>query len=711
MSYARGLLLAVLFAAPVMAQDDLGTWITELKRKNDDVDVKLITKIAATRTREAAEALVKSYDAMQSTYMRREIARALGAFDGAAEAEQPALQKLANIAGNTDEPEVREAAIHGLGQSTRLGKHFLKQLVDSQVPDSVREAALAAHVKMAAAEDATWYKFVWNLRNEHRKNPDGTVQGAELSSIRELAFKGLMAFMTENEFVEALRTDDLDPKIRRLALKAMDERDMPKTAEMAKYVLDGVKFPGVDRAEAARLYVKRDGTKAVPDLIELAKKAVQQTPEDLRLQMAKLIVGLNDDATNKKVQKLIGKGKPHERVFALEATEHISDPKVVDAIRKELQAKEVEVRAAAGAALGKRRDKESLPELRNLLTKSKQPEDARIAIDAIGQIEQGSAKWLDELVELCKRPDRDARNAALEQLAARKDAKFLPVLCNALAHDDWTTRLCAIDGLVALRHKDAVPRLIDRLEHEQGRIGRAVGDALWQLTGQPFDEDLAKWRAWWPTVSAAFEVISPADLEKAAKERELRRLQQRTRAGAKFFGIRIESHRVIFIIDISGSMLESVYGRGLGKWGTSRIDVAKQELTQAIKNLDEGALFNVFAFSSGVARWQKDNIGENNTQSRQAALTWVERLGAAGGTNLYDSVKMAFADKDVDTIFIMSDGEPTVGEVIDPWRIREDVAFWNQHRKVKINTIMVGGNFEVLEWLATDSGGTYVQIR
>ncbi|HEU4420074.1 MAG TPA: hypothetical protein VFT55_14160, partial [Planctomycetota bacterium] len=79
--------------------------------------------------------------------------------------------------------------------------------------------------------------------------------------------------------------------------------------------------------------------------------------------------------------------------------------------------------------------------------------------------------------------------------------------------------------------------------------------------------------------------------------------------------------------------------------------------------------------------------------------------------NLYDSVKMAFEDKDVDTIFIMSDGEPTNGEVIDPHNIREYVEFCNKHRKVKINCISIGGNLEILEWLAADAGGKYVQMR
>jgi Mg-chelatase subunit ChlD len=216
---------------------------------------------------------------------------------------------------------------------------------------------------------------------------------------------------------------------------------------------------------------------------------------------------------------------------------------------------------------------------------------------------------------------------------------------------------------------------------------------------------------WWAEAQKDFEVASEKDLDKAEKERERRRLTQRTVASAKFFGIKVESHRVIFIIDVSGSMLEAMYGRTFDDRGAARIDVARQELIQAIKNLEQGALFNLYAFSNGVFMWQKDGIGTDSKQDRQAAITWVERLGASGGTNLYDSIKTAFDDPDVDTIFVLSDGEPTVGEVIDPHRIREDVAFWNQHRKVKINTIAIGGNLEVLEWLANDAGGTYKQMR
>ena len=63
----------------------------------------------------------------------------------------------------------------------------------------------------------------------------------------------------------------------------------------------------------------------------------------------------------------------------------------------------------------------------------------------------------------------------------------------------------------------------------------------------------------------------------------------------------------------------------------------------------------------------------------------------------------------MDTIFVLSDGEPSTGDVIDPFEIREHVQRWNAERDIEINSIAVGGSFQILEWLAEDSGGTHVR--
>ena len=709
MFHLRPLLCVLALATTGVAQDGVTVWVGELLRNKDDADLALVDKIATQKTREAAEGLVKAFDVVGSLLMRREIVRGLGQFAGVAEAEQPALQKLAHIAGAEEQQELRGEAIAALGRSPTVGKHFLKLLVDAEGPDSVREPALREHVKLATADDAAWYRGLWNLKQEQRKDSKGNIQAPELGSIRELAFTGLLPQLGEEELVEAIKRE-VSPKIRRQALGWMHRQAMGKTADMAEWLLDRTDFPGADRAEAARILVDRIGAKAAPKFLELAKKR-DVTQEDLRLAMARLIAGLGDDATDKRMVKLIGKGKPHEKVFALYATEKVADPKVTAAIRKGLGDEALEVRRATAEVLGSRRDRDSLPELRGLLAKPKSPADVRVALEAITAIEGTTSAWLKELAGFCAHADRDVRNAAIEVLGQARDKRQIEALLQALAHPDWSTRWCAVEALQALRDKQVVPRFIARLAVEEGRLRRRLGEALWQLTAQPFEEDAVRWQGWWAEAGETFAVATEKELDKAEQARERRRLEERTRGTAKFFGIRVDSHRVIFVIDVSGSMLESMYGRYVGKRGAARIDVAKQELAQAIKNLEPGALFNVFAFSSGVARWQKDGIGANSDQSRADALAWVERLGANGATNLYDTVKMAFEDQDVDTIFIMSDGEPTSGEVIDPHRIREDVAFWNKHRKIMIHTIAIGGNLEVLEWLAKDAGGRYVQMR
>lgn len=714
MSMVRRSLLVLLFAAAAPAQDGVTQWIHELLRSKDDADIAVIGKIAGVRTREAAEGLIKGYDAVSTLLYRREIVKGLLQFTGSPDTEQPVLEKLATLAGNTEvEEELRALAVAGLGQSPKLGRSLLKKIVDSEAPDALREPAMREYVKQPTAEDAAWFRYLWNFKQEQRKDSKGNIAPPEFNAVRLLAVQGLLPFAAEAEIVDGLKRE-VDPKIRRALLGFMQKQAMPKTAEQAEDLLGRVDYPGVDRAEAARVLIDRIGAKAVPKFVELAKKEGGKgggTPEDLRDTMAELIANLHDEATDKRMVKLIGKGKPHEKVFALLATEKVMDPKVVATIRKGLGDESQDVRRATAQVLGSRRDKESVPELRLLLTKSKYPGDARIALEAITAIEGPSSAWLKELTAFTSNPDREVRNAAVEVFGVAKDKRHTAVVLQALEHDDWSTRFAAVDALEAIKDKDAVGKLITRMASESGRLKRRIADALWTLTAQPFDEDVEKWQGWWAAAAEKFTIASEKDLDKAQAERERRRLAQRTTSQAKFFGIKVESHRVIFILDISGSMLESMYGRYVGKRGAARIDVAKQELSQAIKNLDAGTLFNILTFASSVARWKKDGIVVKSPETQAEALEWIERLGAAGATNLYDSVKVAFDDKDVDTIFIMSDGEPTNGEVIDPHRIREDVAFWNKHRKIKVNTIAIGGNLEVLEWLAKDSGGSYVQMR
>jgi Mg-chelatase subunit ChlD len=166
----------------------------------------------------------------------------------------------------------------------------------------------------------------------------------------------------------------------------------------------------------------------------------------------------------------------------------------------------------------------------------------------------------------------------------------------------------------------------------------------------------------------------------------------------------------MFIVDISGSMEEKT------RSGESRFIRARRELIGALEGLGPNCLFNVITFSSDARRWL-ERIAQIKPETIKTAGGYLDqakahinKLRAGGGTNLYGAVKLAFMDPDIDTIYLLTDGEPTMGEVIDAAAIRLYVQSWNKHRKVVINTLAFGGTFPILQWLAADSGGTYRYI-
>jgi Mg-chelatase subunit ChlD len=158
------------------------------------------------------------------------------------------------------------------------------------------------------------------------------------------------------------------------------------------------------------------------------------------------------------------------------------------------------------------------------------------------------------------------------------------------------------------------------------------------------------------------------------------------------------------VIDVSGSMEERVQGQYADEKGEMRIDVAKTELGNFLDRLEPGAWFNVVPFSDRILPW-RPTMARNEGEALAEAKEFVAKLIASGGTNIYGGLEAAFADPETDTIVLLSDGEPSVGDVIEINEIRRHVQRWNEHRGIVIHTVQIGATFELLQWLAEDSGG------
>jgi Mg-chelatase subunit ChlD len=696
---------------------DVPGLVARLRSQRDDADPELVRKLAGFRTREALDGLIATYAAMDSTYMKRLILQQLVAFDRVTDCDQAANQFLMDAATQSGVRELRLAAVDCLAGCEVLGKNFLALVVDSATDDEVRVRAMEHHSGDPRAADKSWYLRVYQLRNEQpgddsskerkrkKKDEDEPTPPRiphQLPRLRALAFEALAGGLTVDEVVSAL-TDPVR-EIRRRALQELDARGDERALTHAEAVYASIGSPPEDRVFCAQILARARGADFAERLIEDASRA--DAPLEFQLGAGEIVDEFASSEVDKKLLSGANRARGLAQLFFMRGLRHASsDEKVEKLFLKLLRDKETQVQIEAMHALAAAGSKAALPEIEKVFKKSKDPALVVAALEALHGIRGKEAGWLAELQGYVAEPEEIVRNAALEILGSTGRREVLPLLIEALSNPFWTTRLAACRGLERLRLSQGVGALCGRIGLEEGRMREEFATSLWRLSGMPFHTNAAQWERWWASEGSTFQPIDEAELKKRAKEEELRKLKDLT--ASTFFGIRIVSHRVVFILDISGSMEEATRGSYIGEQGEHRIVVAKKELLRALDGLEKDTLFNVIAFSGDVESWS-DAIRERTDETLESAKEYVREIPIGGGTNIYGALQSAFADPQVDTIYFLSDGEPSVGDVIDPEAIRTEVADWNKHRRLVIHSIAVGGSLRLLEQLAADTGGTYV---
>lgn len=702
-------------AEPAPTGGDEAELVATLLERKDDADPELVRRLANLRTEAALDGLIRFYDAVGSLYMRRIVVRAFSRFDGVPGAQERAFQELTDVATLGIETELRETAVDELADCAGA-RTFLAAIVSSEADDAVRERALRHHVAAARPEDVEWYLRLYQsgeLRKKDKraksKDKDAEPEGEALfgPALREIAFEGLAPSRSVPELVEATQSKLVH--VRRRALEELAARRAPETAECAERLFERNNERPDVRLLAADLLLLERGPKFAQ---ELHKKATRgDVPLELAFGLADRLAALDDAGLRAQTIKNLGQGRELEKRFTLRMAARIPDPKVDKALVDLSKDKERTVAADALRAMGVRGNPTFVPRLEQVLSSSEDELLLGAAIDALDRIQGKDAAWQAKLAQLGRHPSEVVRNAALEALGRTKDPAHLAALEQGLQHPSWTTRLAAARGLETLRITAGVGALCTRIAEEEGRVAYEMGDILWRLTAQPFRADGRAWKLWWAEHGASFAFPSAEELQKRAQERDLREAKQVSRSfrgvkvDSRFFGLRITSHRVAFVIDVSGSMDWRLGGQDATE-GPVRIDVAKKELLACLEALEAGTRFNIYPFSDGVVPWQEAGV-ECTEETFAEAREFVEELGAFGGTNVHGGLEAAFQDPEVDTIFFLSDGEPSVGKVVDPARIREAVQEWNLNRGVVIHTISIGDRFPLLEWLAQDSQGTY----
>jgi HEAT repeat protein len=310
--------------------------------------------------------------------------------------------------------------------------------------------------------------------------------------------------------------------------------------------------------------------------------------------------------------------------------------------------------------------------------------------------------WRNTVKKLRRSKETHRRRAACGALRAAGRPEDVDGLLELLDDREWSVRAAALQALTDLRLKRTLPALIEQLEGASGRTKKDVVRSLRLLTAEDHGTAAARWRSWWEAEGARFS-LPTWEMAVAADEARLKRADSSS-TKTNFYGMRVESRRVAFILDMSGSMNIKVKGSG-----ESRRQVALGQVKNIVQGLSEGTVFNVVFFATSVYPWM-DTAVALDKRTRAAALSFIDRQTLQGATNIYDALIFALEDKELDTIFVMSDGAPQGGPVNDVATIRAQISALNTARGVVIHGIAVGLRSSLLKGLAEDSGGSYREV-
>jgi hypothetical protein len=205
--------------------------------------------------------------------------------------------------------------------------------------------------------------------------------------------------------------------------------------------------------------------------------------------------------------------------------------------------------------------------------------------------------------------------------------------------------------------------------------------------------------------ATARQAVELLEEDKKALRAEAARYRQS--ADNRFAGIQLSGRRVVFLVDMSGSMeLVDETTAAPQKWSEVR-----STLVKIMRSLPELEQFQVIVFSERPTfllgsddRWL--NFDPKATPDQ--VLAALAGIKPKGGTNMYAALDATFRfrARGLDTIYLFSDGLPNLGEGLTPEQARtlkevEQGDILGKHIRKKLKT----------DWNTTGTSGQRVRIN
>jgi HEAT repeat protein len=549
----------------------------------------------------------------------------------------------------------------------------LKQTYEKAVVGGDWKEARAAVLAMSDLKDARVLPFL------QRELDMANEEVHQRLLFRALAFT---PFRDREEFLRE-HLGSPNPYFRATALEAIAPLD-PDTARARAAILLQLDDDRRVRRTAAEVLASLATPEALRTLVETAR--------DLSAEEQAMVVSLLRGRPTQQLRGVVPLAHhpdPEVRVVALLVLSTRPDfQQVLEEFRDD---KDPRVRLVALTGLARHAGDGRTAALAAILAKAKSFDERWELYDLVNRGGLQDAALTDSLVKAARSGLKPLRAKAAEAAGTAGGAAAVPFLKSLLAEDKpWQLPIGAARGLAATRAPEAMPVLIDALSKTTGRLQHEISLALESLTGQPFGLNAVVWERWWRERGAGFQIpdVAPALWE-----------AQRSNDRYAFYGIELHTDAAAFVCDISGSM------KG------DRIETLKKQLKIVVTRFPPEGKFNLVFFNDHAFAWAK-RLVPATARNKKRALGLIQGLEANGATNIWDALGAALADKNVDTVVLLTDGMPTASK--DP-KMRNinaiAVEFLNRNRKrmVLLHVVSIGQSSPQLRAMARLSGGTYTE--
>jgi HEAT repeat protein len=458
----------------------------------------------------------------------------------------------------------------------------------------------------------------------------------------------------------------------------------PRLAEAAKELQGGTE-PSVRKG--AELCAAIDSVASIELLLGVLN-AAQPHYRDI---VWETLPNFRDTYARQRVATELAKNKSNDdvREWCAELLGLYGDRGFDDALLKATADKSDGVRQAAARSLGKLKSEGACARLARMA----KDDDLYVranAIEALATIKP--AEYAAQFQTGLADPDGGVRCALLGALPAIYPELGEPRSVKAFADADWRVRMQAVDNLAGIRTKGSVDALIANCEDGRPVVAQRAIAALKQLTGMEWTRK-PQWELWWKDNRETF-AFPEGQADKPKRDEG--------GTTVSYNGIQIASDHVAFLIDTSPDMEKT-----LASQGKTKTEAAHAELDRVLGLLRGGLVFNVYTYATTIEAFQPKPV-ELGNKTRKGALDFVTKASNHGPKDIWKALRTVVDDPTLDTLYLLSSGEPDIGAYVHYNRVCAHLADLNRFHKVVVHTVVYTDSKwyrDQLEKIAETTGG------